>query len=113
MATPKSSDYLDRVHAKIVEKNTAVYNGEIKLIKKHIANNQREIDEYTKQLTDLQSNIESTIAAATVTDMEKALNKLVEMGAIDETERDAAYKKFGIKKGSTAPRRQVSYRPPC
>lgn len=111
MATPKSSDYLDRVYTKIVKKNTSEY--------------QTQIDALEKNLAAFKAKAKATIAAATATDMEKALNKLVEMGAIDDTERDAAYKKFGIKKAPT-PRKStpavdsdpcgrgsVAYRPTC
>ena len=83
MATQKASNYIDRVYAKIVEKNTAEF--------------QIQITALEKQLTALKAKAKATIESSSNQDMITALNKLVDMGAIDETERDAAYKKFGIK----------------
>ena len=83
MATQKASNYIDRVYAKIVEKNTAEF--------------QTQITALEKQLTALKAKAKATIESSSNQDMITALNKLVDMGAIDETERDAAYKKFGIK----------------
>ena len=72
MATPKSSDYLDRVYAKIVEKNTAEF--------------QTQITALEKQLTALKAKAKTTIESSSNRNMITALNKLVELGAIDETE---------------------------
>lgn len=87
MATQKASNYIDRVYAKIVEKNTA----DVELLF------QTQITALEKQLTALKAKAKATIESSSNQDMITALNKLVDMGAIDETERDAAYKKFGIK----------------
>jgi ATPase subunit of ABC transporter with duplicated ATPase domains len=71
--------------------------------RKNTAEFQTQITALEKQLTALKAKAKATIESSSNQDMITALNKLVDMGAIDETERNEAYKKFGIKKPA-APR---------